>query len=178
VIVEWGELILVTMLGGHEAKDLGALEEEAARLVGSTREEACVGGLTKPRAAGNELREFCGARMVEEDDQFMGSGVQKCLQGKPGEQFAVLLEELFEVGNYIRFLQSCCPQAEFHHAFNLAEDVVLPEHGVKGSSGRTGRIVALVFLFPESFPFGQPFFRIHFLFDVLVSFRGGFGTRI
>ena len=36
VIMEGGELFLMAMLGGHEAKDLGTLKEEAARLVEST----------------------------------------------------------------------------------------------------------------------------------------------
>ncbi len=127
--MEGGELVFMTMLRGHETKDLGSLQEKVACFTGSTGKQACVSRFTQPRAAGNELGKFGGARMIEKRHQFLGPGVEEGLQGKAGEKFAVVLKELLEVGNGIRLLQSGRPQAEFHHAFNFAKDVVLPKHG-------------------------------------------------
>ena len=130
MIVEGEELILMSMLGGHEPKDLGSLQEEVACLTGSAGKQACISRFAQPGAAGNELWKLGGTRMIEQHHQFLGPGVEESLQGKPGEKFAVFLKELLKIGNGVRLLQPSCTQAEFHHAFNLAEDVVLPEHWI------------------------------------------------
>ena len=133
--MEGGELVLMAVLGSHEPENLSALQKEPPGLVGPTGEQARIGSLTQPRTAGDELWELCGTWMIEEDDQFLGPGLQERLKREPGEKFAIFLEKLFEVSNRIRLLQSGCPEAEFHHAFNLPQDIVLPEHGAEGLPG-------------------------------------------
>ncbi len=85
------------------------------------------------------MRELGGARVIEEGDQFLGVGLQEGPEGKAGEDLAVLLEEVLEVLDGVGFLQSGRPQAELHHAFDLAKDVVLAKHRATDGQAGEGR---------------------------------------